>query len=70
LTRSPFFIAEGGLVERSSDPTDRRRNIVTMISAGAKHIQRVERVLVDLQDELLAPLSPAERRQLLRHPSR
>ncbi len=54
------------LVERAVDPADRRRNVVTMTAAGAARLERLDRVLADVQDELLAPLAPAERAELTR----
>jgi len=59
-------LAEMGLVERSADPEDRRRNIVSLTRAGAKQLPILDRVLGDIQERVLAPLSPAEREQLLR----
>jgi DNA-binding MarR family transcriptional regulator len=50
-----------GLVDRTGDPADRRRNIVTMTSAGAARLGRLDGVLAKVQDELLAPLSTTER---------
>src|SRR5215472_17867020 len=55
-----------GLVNRSPDPADRRRNVITITEAGATHLRRLEELLTDVQNELAAPLSPAERRQLVR----
>jgi DNA-binding MarR family transcriptional regulator len=49
------------LAERAGDPADRRRNIVTMTPAGQARLTRLDRVLAGVQDELLAPLSAAER---------
>jgi DNA-binding MarR family transcriptional regulator len=58
-------LAEQGLVERTPDPTDRRRNIVTITPAGRRQLRKLDRLLSKVQDELLAPLSAAERRQLV-----
>jgi len=55
-----------GLVNRSPDPADRRRNVITITEAGATHLRRLEELLTDVQNELAAPLSPAERHQLVR----
>jgi DNA-binding MarR family transcriptional regulator len=55
-----------GLVERVGDPDDRRRNVVTMTPAGAARLRLLDAVLADVQDELLAPLSPAERAEFTR----
>ncbi|UKY48254.1 MarR family winged helix-turn-helix transcriptional regulator [Streptomyces inhibens] len=58
-------LAERGLVERVPDPDDRRRNIITISARGRRRLPRLDKVLDDLHDELLAPLSPAERDQLV-----
>src|SRR5215470_1934891 len=50
-----------GYVERSPDPGDRRRNVVTMTPAGRRRLRRLDRLLAEMQDQLLAPLSPKER---------
>ncbi|CNF07056.1 transcriptional regulator [Mycobacterium tuberculosis] len=57
-------LAAKGLIDRTPDPSDRRRNIVTLTPDGARHLQDLDGVLTGIQDELLAPLSPAEREQL------
>jgi DNA-binding MarR family transcriptional regulator len=54
-------LVEQRLAERTGDPADRRRNIVTMTSAGAARLGRLDALLSEVQDELLAPLSAAER---------
>ena len=59
-------LVDQGLAERTEDPADRRRNIVTMTPAGAARLQRLDAVLADVQDELLAPLSLAERAEFTR----
>ena len=51
-----------GLADRSPDPADRRRNVITITAAGTAHLRRLEKLLAEIQDELLAPLSPADRR--------
>jgi DNA-binding MarR family transcriptional regulator len=57
-------LAEGGLVERAPDPADRRRNVISLTSAGKRQLRRLEKRLAECQDELLAPLSPEERQTL------
>ncbi|GAA5199106.1 hypothetical protein GCM10023322_73940 [Rugosimonospora acidiphila] len=57
-------LAERELVERAPDPTDRRRNVVTITAAGRRRLRVLDRRVAQIQDELLAPLSPAEREQL------
>ena len=59
-------LAAEGLVERAADPADRRRNVVTLTPRGTVRLERLDHVLADVQDELLAPLSGAERAELAR----
>jgi DNA-binding MarR family transcriptional regulator len=59
-----------GLVKRTPDPADHRRNIVTITPAGTAGLQRLESLVAGVQDELLASLSPGERDQLIRLLSR
>ncbi|MFD8544461.1 MarR family winged helix-turn-helix transcriptional regulator [Streptomyces sp. NPDC059649] len=58
-------LAERDLVERTPDPDDRRRNVITISAQGRRHLRRLDKVLDVLHDELLAPLNPAERDQFL-----
>jgi DNA-binding MarR family transcriptional regulator len=55
-----------GLVARVRDPSDRRRILVELTPAGARALKRVDRRIDAAQDALVAPLSPAERRELQR----
>ncbi|MFF3835169.1 MarR family winged helix-turn-helix transcriptional regulator [Streptomyces sp. NPDC002458] len=57
-------LADRELVERAPDPSDRRRNVISLTGAGRRHLRRLEKQLAAAQDELLAPLSPEERQQL------
>ncbi|WP_447008291.1 MarR family winged helix-turn-helix transcriptional regulator [Saccharothrix isguenensis] len=59
-------LADGGFVERRPDPVDKRRNIVTITPSGLAHLRDLDRLLGQAQDSLLAPLSPAEREELVR----
>ncbi|MFE0043003.1 MarR family winged helix-turn-helix transcriptional regulator [Streptomyces albireticuli] len=59
-------LAERELVERAPDPGDRRCNVITISPKGRRHLRRLDKVLDGLHDELLAPLNPAERDQLMR----
>jgi DNA-binding MarR family transcriptional regulator len=53
-----------GLVERVADASDRRSWRLRLTPAGAEQLERLAPRVAQLQDDLLAPLSPAERRQL------
>ncbi|MZD06056.1 MarR family transcriptional regulator [Streptomyces sp. SID5785] len=50
-----------GLVERAPDPRDRRKNAVTATAAGTALVATCARAARAANDELLAPLGPAER---------
>ncbi|MFC8077056.1 MarR family winged helix-turn-helix transcriptional regulator [Streptomyces sp. NPDC057307] len=58
-------LATRQLVERTPDPDDQRRNIITLSTAGRRQLRRLDKVLDTLHDELLAPLTPTERAQLV-----
>jgi DNA-binding MarR family transcriptional regulator len=58
-------LAERGFVERRPDPMDRRRNVVTLTTAGRRQLRKLDKLLAKAQDELLASLSPGERQQLV-----
>ncbi|MEV5608646.1 MarR family winged helix-turn-helix transcriptional regulator [Streptomyces sp. NPDC052225] len=54
-----------GLVERAPDPKDRRKNAVTITGQGARLVETCARAARAANDELLAPLTPAERARFL-----
>ncbi|MBE1537907.1 MarR family winged helix-turn-helix transcriptional regulator [Actinomadura algeriensis] len=54
-------LAGRGLVERAPDPADRRRNVITITTEGRERLRRLDKILDDLHEELLAPLLPDER---------
>ncbi|MEW1836878.1 MarR family winged helix-turn-helix transcriptional regulator [Nonomuraea angiospora] len=53
------------LLERAPDPDDRRRNIITITAAGRSQLTHLDRLLAAAQDEFLAPLPAADRRNLI-----
>jgi DNA-binding MarR family transcriptional regulator len=59
-------LAGRGTVQRSPDPVDGRRNVITITPAGTQQLRLLNGVLVGVQDRLLAPLTPAQRKQLTR----
>lgn len=54
-------LAADGYIRRTRDQADLRRNVVTVTASGRRHLNRLDRVLAGVQDEVLAPLSSAER---------
>jgi DNA-binding MarR family transcriptional regulator len=59
-------LVERGFVERSADPVDRRRNIISITPRGRAHFRRLDKVLGAVQETLLSPLSSNQREQLIR----
>ena len=53
-------------VTRQRDPSDARRNVVTLTRAGRAELVRLDAVVAEIQERFLAPLSESERRQLRR----
>ncbi|MFF1815836.1 MarR family winged helix-turn-helix transcriptional regulator [Kribbella sp. NPDC058245] len=52
-------------VVRRVDPADRRRKIVAITAAGRKQLVLMDQLIYAAEDELLTPLSAAERKTLL-----
>jgi len=61
VTATVTELAHAGLVERAADVGDRRRNVVTITDAGVSRLRELDGILMAVQDEVLAPLSAAER---------
>jgi DNA-binding MarR family transcriptional regulator len=59
-------LAKRGLVETGPDSTDRRRVVVSLTAEGRGLFLRKREVALQISEETLAPLSPAERDILLR----
>lgn len=58
-------LVEEELVVRATDPVDRRRNVITIATAGRRRLAAMQRRIDRAQDDLLAPLNPTRRRELL-----
>jgi DNA-binding MarR family transcriptional regulator len=54
-------LAAAGYVERSPDPHDGRRNIISLTAAGRRRHRQLGEVVATIQDKIFAPLSAAER---------
>jgi DNA-binding MarR family transcriptional regulator len=50
-----------GYATRRRDPSDSRRNIITITSSGLKRYRRLDRIILTVQDRLLSPLDSSER---------
>jgi DNA-binding MarR family transcriptional regulator len=57
-------LEDEGFVERRRNPSDRRRHIVEVTPAGKQALERAERALESVEDEVLAPLDAEERATL------
>jgi DNA-binding MarR family transcriptional regulator len=57
-------LAAGGHVERSPDPADKRRNVITMTESGRARLEELDRLTAEVNERILAPLDEAERRRL------
>jgi DNA-binding MarR family transcriptional regulator len=57
-------LESSGWAERRRDPEDRRRHIVAVTPAGLEALERAERALDDLEDQVLEGLGADERAAL------
>jgi DNA-binding MarR family transcriptional regulator len=58
-------LSRDGLLAKRPDPSDRRRNVISLTAAGRRRLRSLDTAVGRLQDALLAALSAAERRQLV-----
>lgn len=65
VTAALTDLEERGLVRRDVNQADRRRNVVSITAAGVSHLERLDSVVDEIQERLLAPLSEGERRQFM-----
>ncbi len=66
LSRIVADLAAGGLIERVSDPLDRRAALVATTRMGKQLVARMRRERTDVLSVALSSLSPSERRALER----
>jgi MarR family transcriptional regulator, lower aerobic nicotinate degradation pathway regulator len=58
-------LESAGYVGKERNPTDRRRNALTVTEAGHKALLRLDKIVEAANDALVIRLSPAEREQLV-----
>jgi DNA-binding MarR family transcriptional regulator len=56
-------LEQGGFVQRTRNPRDRRRYDVTMTESGAAALATALQAMEDVEEEFFSPLSDAERRR-------
>jgi DNA-binding MarR family transcriptional regulator len=57
-------LEEKGMVDRTRDPEDRRRHIVAITPKGIRALEKAERELETVEDDVLGNLDPSERTEL------
>ena len=57
-------LEDDGYIERRRDPEDRRRHIVALTSAGKRALERAEKGMESVEDEVLAALDSGQRAEL------
>jgi DNA-binding MarR family transcriptional regulator len=57
-------LEENGLIERTRDPEDRRRHIVAITPKGYRALEKAERQLETVEDDVLGNLDARERDEL------
>jgi DNA-binding MarR family transcriptional regulator len=65
VTNSLNDLERLGLVERRTDDSNKRRKIATITTSGRARLAELDDALDRVQDALLAPLTPSQRRQFL-----
>lgn len=59
-------LTAAGQIRREADPADRRRQLIVITRSGRARLRTLERLVDQVQDQLLARLSAAERAELVR----
>ncbi len=65
VTAAVTELEKRGLIERSVDPDHKRRNIVSITHAGKQQLDSLDHIITDVQNQLLAALTTAQRKQLV-----
>ena len=65
VTAALVELESRNLIQRTIDPENKRRNVVTLTPEGVKRLHDLDIVVGTVQDELLAPLNATQRRQFI-----
>lgn len=57
-------LADGDWVRRAPDPTDKRRNVISVTEAGRRRLVELDGVLAGVNEHIMAPLDHDERTRL------
>ncbi|MFD7153225.1 MarR family winged helix-turn-helix transcriptional regulator [Kribbella sp. NPDC059898] len=57
-------LSDSGWIRRAPDPTDKRRNVITITPAGSARLVELDTVLSAVNNHITAPLTADERTQL------
>jgi MarR family transcriptional regulator, temperature-dependent positive regulator of motility len=57
-------LEDDGYIERKRDPDDRRRHIVELTPAGRRAVERAEKGMESVEDQVLAALDTGQRAEL------
>jgi len=58
-------LEQSGLIQRTADPADQRRKVVTITADGKRTLKRLQQKIESAQEQILAPLDAHEREQLI-----
>ena len=61
-----YRLEDRGLIERRASPSDRRLRVLFLTQAGTQLLARATPAVMEMQEWLLEPLSPAEQKQFLK----
>ena len=59
-------LGDGRYIQRDPDPADGRRNLVSITRSGRRALDRLDTVVLGVQEAVLEPLTPNERATLVR----
>lgn len=64
MTRAVRALEQKGIVARAQSADDGRACVVSLTDKGEETVERLSRALADTIDDVLSPISPAQKREL------